>query len=47
LNIQEQEKIVNKKIKAEFTLNNASIYGEYNLFSDYLVANGLKNLIEK
>ncbi len=32
LNIQTDEKIVNKKIKEEFTLKNATIYGGYNIF---------------
>ena len=47
LNIQQQEKIVNKKIEEEFTLKNATIYGGYNLFSDYLVGNGLDGLLEQ
>jgi len=32
LNIHTDEKIVNKKIKEEFTLKNATIYGGYNIF---------------
>lgn len=47
LNIPCTEKIVNKKIKEEFTLKNATIYGGYNIFSDYLSINGLDSLIEK
>ena len=47
LNIQPDEKIVNKKIKEEFTLKNATVYGGYNLFSDYLRSNGLDHLLEK
>ena len=47
LNIPCNEKIVNKKIKEEFTLKNATIYGGYNIFSDYLSINGLDGLIEK
>jgi hypothetical protein len=47
LNIQSDEKIVNKKIKEEFTLKNATIYGGYNLFSDYLAGNGLDRLLEQ
>ena len=47
LNIQGQEKIVNKKVREEFTLKNATIYGGYNLFSDYLAANGLDGLLEQ
>ncbi len=47
LNIQPDEKIVNKKIKEDFTLKNATVYGGYNLFSDYLRSNGLDHLLEK
>jgi hypothetical protein len=46
LNIQADEKIVNKKIKEEFTLKNATVYGGYNLFSDYLKGNALDHLLE-
>ena len=46
LNIQADEKIVNKKIKEEFTLKNATVYGGYNLFSDYLRGNALDHLLE-
>ena len=38
------EEIVNKKIKEEFTLKNATLYGGYNLFSDYLAINLLSVL---
>jgi hypothetical protein len=41
------EKIVNKKITEEFTLKNATIYGGYNLFSDYLASNGLDHYLEQ
>ena len=47
LNIQGAQKIVNRKIKEEFTLKNATIYGGYNLFSDYLAENGLDRLLEQ
>ena len=47
LNIQSHEKIVNKKIREEFTLKNATIYGGYNLFSDYVAINGLDRLLEE
>ncbi|NVM25747.1 MAG: hypothetical protein HWN70_07510, partial [Desulfobacterales bacterium] len=47
LNIQTDEKIVNKKIKEDFTLKNATIYGGYNIFSDYLSSNGLDRFIEQ
>lgn len=47
MNIPHTEKIVNKKIKEEFTLKNATIYGGYNIFSDYLSVNGLDRLIEQ
>ena len=46
-NIQPDEKIVNKKIKEEFTLKNATVYGGYNLFSDYLRSNALDHLLER
>lgn len=47
MNIQKDEQIVNKKIKEEFTLKNATLYGGYNLFSDYLGKNGLDNLLRR
>ena len=47
LNIGREEKIVNKKIKEEFSLKNATLYGGYNLFSDYLASNGLDRLLEE
>ena len=47
INIQGNEKIVNKKIKEEFTLKNATVYGGYNLFSDYLASNGLDRFLEQ
>ncbi len=47
LNIQRHEKIVNKNIREEFTLKNATIYGGYNLFSDYVASNGLDRLLEE
>lgn len=47
LNIQANEKIINKKIKEEFTLKNATIYGGYNIFSDHLASNGLDRLLEQ
>jgi hypothetical protein len=47
LNIQSHEKIVNKKIREEFTLKNATIYGGYNLFSDYVASNVLDRLLEE
>lgn len=47
LNIHTDEKTVNKKIKEEFTLKNATIYGGYNIFSDYLSSNGLDRFIEQ
>jgi len=42
-----KEKIANQKIKEEFTLKNATIYGGYNLFSDYVAQGGLDRLLEK
>ena len=42
-----KEKIANKKIKEEFTLTNATIYGGYNLFSDCVAQSGLDRLLEK
>jgi hypothetical protein len=47
INIQDNEKVVNKKIKEEFTLKNATLYGGYNLFSDYLASNGLDRFLEQ
>lgn len=47
INIPGNEKIVNKKIKEEFTLKNATLYGGYNLFSDYLAINGDDRLLEQ
>jgi hypothetical protein len=41
------EEIVNKNIKEEFTLKNATLYGGYNLFSDYLAINGVDRLLEQ
>jgi hypothetical protein len=46
LNIETSEKIVNKKIEEDFSLRDATIYGGYNLLSDYLAANGLDRLLE-
>ena len=47
MNIPGNEMIVNKNIKEEFTLKNATLYGGYNLFSDYLACNGLDRLLEQ
>jgi len=52
LNIQvkkkrKKEKIANKKIKEEFTLTKATIYGGYNLFSDCVGRSGLDRFLEK
>jgi len=47
LNIEREEKIVNKEIKEEFSLKKGSLYGGYNLFSDYLASNGLDRLLEE
>jgi len=47
INIQGTEKIVNKKIKEEFTLKRATLYGGYNLFSDCLTSNGLDGFLEQ
>jgi hypothetical protein len=47
LNIERDEKIVNKKIEEEFTLKNATIYGGYNLFSDYVAGNALDRFLEE
>ena len=47
LNIEADKKIVNKNIKEEFALRNATIYGGYNLFSDYLRSNALDHFLEK
>ena len=47
MNIPGNEKIVNKNVKEEFTLKNATLYGGYNLFSDYLASNGLDRLLEQ
>ena len=46
MNIQGTEKIVNKKIKEEFTLKRATLYWGYNLFSDYLTSNGRDGFLE-
>jgi len=46
MNIPGNEKIVNKNIREEFTLKNATLYGGYNLFSDYLACNGLDRILE-
>jgi hypothetical protein len=45
--MNKNEKIVNKKITEEFTLHNATIYGGYNLFSDYIASNGLDHYLEQ
>lgn len=42
-----KETIFNKKIKEEFTLENATNYGGYNLFSDYVSENGLNSLLKE
>ncbi len=47
MNIEPDQKIVNRKIKEEFSLKNATIYGGYNLLSDYLACNGLDRLLEE
>ena len=47
LNVERDEKIVNKKIEEEFALKNATIYGGYNLFSDYAATNALDRLLEE
>ena len=47
LSIEPDDGIVNKKIKEEFNLKNATIYGGYNLFSDYLAFTGLDRLLEE
>ena len=47
LSIEPDDGIVNKKIKEEFSLKNATIYGGHNLFSDYLAVNGLDRLLEE
>jgi hypothetical protein len=47
LNIETSEKIVNKKIEEDFSLRDATIYGGYNLLSDYLASNGLDRLLEE
>jgi hypothetical protein len=47
INIPGNEKIVNKNKKEEFTLKNATPYGGYNLFSDYLACNGPDRLLEQ
>ena len=47
LNIPKDQKIVNKKIEEEFTLKNATVYGGYNIFSDYLATNGLDRFLEQ
>lgn len=47
LKIHKDQKIVNKKIKEEFTLKNATLYGGYNIFSDHLASNGLDRLLEQ
>jgi len=46
-NIQRDDKIVNQKMKEEFSLKNATIFGGYNLFSDYLASNGLDRCLEQ
>lgn len=45
--IKKKNKIVNQTIKEEFTLKNATLYGGYNLFSDYLTLNGLDRLLQE
>lgn len=47
LNIERDEKIVNKKIEEEFTLKKATIYGGYNLFSGYVATNALDRFLEE
>ena len=47
LNIQKDQMIVNKKIKEEFTLTHATLYGGYNIFSDYLASNNLDRFLEQ
>lgn len=46
-NIQKDDQIVNRKIKEEFSLKNATLFGGYNLFSDYLASNGLDRCLEQ
>jgi hypothetical protein len=46
-NIQRDDRIVNRKIKEEFSLKNATLFGGYNLFSDYLANNGLDRCLEQ
>jgi hypothetical protein len=45
--LNKNERIVNKKTAEEFTLHNATIYGGYHLFSDYLASNGLDHYLEQ
>ena len=47
MRVNNNENIVNKKIAEEFTLHNATIYGGYNLLSDYLASNGLDHYLQK
>ena len=46
-NIHGDDRIVNRKIKEEFSLKNATLFGGYNLFSDYLASNGLDRGLQK
>ena len=46
-NIQKDDQIVNRKIKEDFSLKNATLFGGYNLFSDYLASNGLDRCLEQ
>ena len=46
-NIQRDDQIVNRKIKEDFSLKNATLFGGYNLFSDYLASNGLDRCLEQ
>jgi hypothetical protein len=41
------DRIVNRKIREEFTLKNATSYGGYNLYSDMVVRSGLDRLLEE
>ena len=45
--IAKNRKIVNRKIREEFTLKNATLYGGYNLYSDTVARNGLDRLLEE
>ena len=45
--ITQKDDIVNRKIREEFTLKNATLYGGYNLYSDMVSKNGLDTMLKQ